>query len=90
MKRLYKTIMTLIILVSLSFIFVKVKHICHNQKTNDYEMNYVIKNEDKVNEPKEKIGFETEVIIVVGAVVISGGLGFVLYWFIYKKKNKKE
>lgn len=38
----------------------------------------------------EKIGFETEVIIVVGAVVISGGLGFALYWSIYKKKNNKN
>ena len=89
MKRIFKYIMTLIILVSLSFIFVKVKHICHNQESNDYEMNYVIKYEDSLDE-SEKIGFQTEVFIVVGAVVISGGLGFVLYWFIYKKKNKKE
>ena len=48
MKRLYKAIMTFIIIVSLSFIFVKVKNICHNQKSNDYEMNYVIKYEDRL------------------------------------------
>ena len=89
MKRIGKIIMSLIVLVSLAFVFVKVKNICHNQRSNDYAANYVIKNEEKL-EDSESIGFETEVIIVVGAVLVSGGLGFVLYWFIYKKKSNKN
>ena len=84
MKRIFKYFLIITILLSL---FVGSNNIKETKKVHNND-NYAIK---YVEEEKEKkISIETEVVIVVGAIVISGGLGFTLYWFIYKKKSKKN
>ena len=47
-------------------------------------------NEGGVNEEEadDRIGVGAIIAIVVGAVLVVGGGGFAIYWFVIKKKNK--